>query len=422
MVINKNKIITYSILLSLSIILTIGNNTILLLLFQLFIGFLVVKYSKFSFFSVMTIVLLFSYLQGVIRHIFGPYLFSNTLHYAGTIFPYYFSELSLSSLFFVMTALFFVWFTKIVVREKEYYTCDFNISISTATLLSVFAFLIVFIVFPSLPTLSYEVGARARNESVPYGLVLMSLFIFSLVFDKWKDSRFIKYITIISILWILFHGERAELLGFLTYLGLRYSNILSLKKNSGYIDRRKKYKLYILIFFVALLFCAVGLKRIDNNTNLDVITIIGNLLIQGTAADAVNDFYCATDIWKTGHLMYGATYLDYLIHLLPVGRTNEYNVANILLRDYKTMGGALFYSEGIMNFGIYGVLFFNIIFFAIINQFIKKRNKLKQLTWIPVVLEVFRICWYGIDGWVFASCVEIPIFYFFIYCLKLNKS
>lgn len=406
----KSKIIAFLALLFISVIALLLHSTYLEFIISIVLLILIICNAKFSFFSELSFILWFSYLQGFLREIIGS-ISGSTLAFVGITMPYYYNDLAISIISFLLTVLFFCWFTKIIQREKRYYITDCNLNRITAIVFIICALLLIILVFPSMPTLTYASGSRARNENVSYGLVMIALVLLGICLDSCKNHKWFYGVYLFAIIWIFGHGERVELLGLLSYIALRYLNRIDYSSIKNSIKKHKKRLVYTGVILAVIFAAIVGFKRNDSGSTITIKYFLTNLFIQGTAGDTVYDFNCSADMWHTGEGLYGITYIDYLLQLIP-GASTSYTPAEILFKEYNTMGGSLFFGEAMMNFGIVGVIIFNVIFMAFFNSFLNSTKHIKGWMWIPVVIEVFRICWYGIDGWILAAFIEVPILYF----------
>ena len=165
--------------------------------------------------------MLFSYLQGVIHKVTGE-ISGSTLAWAGVKMPFYFDDLTIATFSFLLTAYWFVNFTEILEREKRIYNSNLKIGKLTGVVFVLLAFILVLMIFPSMPSLTFSEGSRARNESLPYGLVLLSFVLLGISFDTLKRNKWLGAIYVFVIFWVFGHGERVEVLGFLSYLALKY--------------------------------------------------------------------------------------------------------------------------------------------------------------------------------------------------------
>ena len=406
----NNRVIVFALLVGSSILTCLISNPVLNFFNAALVFIFIVVTAKLSFFTEVSFILLFSYLQGVIHKVTGG-ISGSTLAWAGVKMPFYFDDLTIATFSFLLTAYWFVNFTEILEREKRIYNSNLKIGKLTGVVFVLLAFILGLMIFPSMPSLTFSEGSRARNESLPYGLVLLSFVLLGISFDTLKRNKWLGAIYVFMIFWVFGHGERVEVLGFLSYLALKYIGKMHFSSIKQKTIKNKKKLIYIAGFFVALLAMWIGIKR-GGNTTISFTMLLYNLFVQPTCGDVVYCFNCAADLWHTGGGLLGYTYIDYLVQLIP-GSTSMFSPAVILLDKFNTMGGALFYSESMMNFGIAGVIIFNIEFFIIMNFLLKKSTTLRSWMWVPIVTEVFRICWYGRSGWILTAFAEVPLLYMF---------
>lgn len=405
----KKYAVLFILLLALGTLVCSISNPILDFLFSVTLFVLIAIRAKMSFFTELAFILEFSYMQGVIHKQIGS-ISGSTLAWAGIKMPFYFDDLTIATISFLLTAYWFVLFTPILEREKAAYKNKIILGKFTVICFTLFALLMVILVFPSMPTLTFSQGSRARNDAIPYGLVILALVLLGLMCDSVKKQKWLKVIYAFVIFWIFGHGERVEILGFLSYLALKYINGMDLTNVKISVIKHRKKILYFVGIIFAMLAMWIGLKR-GGASSISMLDIITGLLIQPTCGDVVYCFNCAADLWHTGKGLLGYTYIDYFLQLIP-GSTGSFSAAEVLLRLRNTMGGSLFYSEAMMNFGLLGVVLSNIEFFVVMNLILKNKRLLGSWIWIPIVIEIFRIAWYGRSGWILAGFIELPILYF----------
>lgn len=405
---NRNMGILFVLLTFMGLLSFLVDSPIYDFLYVILLFLLIAFKAKLSFFTELSFILVFSYMQGVIQKEVGS-ISGSTLAWAGVKMPFYFDDLTIATCSFLLTAFWFVNFTPLLEREKAVYRTKTNLGKFTSILFAGSAFFMILIVFPSLPTLSFSEGSRARNDAIPYGLVLLSLVLLGIVFDSVKKQKWLITIYVFVVFWIFGHGERVEVLGFLSFLALKYMNGLDLSQVKKSLIRNKKRLLYGAGALFVVLAMWIGLKR-GGATNISWMDVLMNLIIQPTCGDVVYCFNCAADLWHTGNALWGYTYIDYLLQLIPGSPTN-FSAAVVLHKLRNTMGGALFYSEAMMNFGLAGVILSNIEFFVVMNFVLKNREKFNGWIWTSIVIEIFRITWYGRSGWILVGLVEIPILY-----------
>lgn len=187
----KHKSAIWCILLIAGILAYVIDSPVLLFVYCTMLWVLISLGAKFSFFTEVSFILLFSYLQAVMRKVFGN-ISGSTLAWAGVRTPFYFAEMTLAIMSFLLILLWFVWFTKLIEREKAIYQIDTGLTNITGSVFLIISVVLVLLVFPSFPSLAtFSSGTRARNEAVPYGLVLLALMICALTFDLAKKGKHI---------------------------------------------------------------------------------------------------------------------------------------------------------------------------------------------------------------------------------------
>ena len=93
----------------------ISNYPVLLFLYVTMIFGLIFFKARYSFFSALAFIMLFSYMQVIIYKLTGEC--SGMLKVVGKDIPFYFSEMSIVFVSFFLVELFFVWFTKLIENE-----------------------------------------------------------------------------------------------------------------------------------------------------------------------------------------------------------------------------------------------------------------------------------------------------------------
>lgn len=416
----KKQLKKFLILVTIGSIISLINSPILLMLFAVFIFVLIYLKAKYSFFTVLSFIMLFSYMQIIVYRLTGEC--SGMLILAGKRMPFYFTEMSIAFIHFFLTELFFVWFTNIIENEKKIYAVGTGMNLFLAIVFLMTAIILIILVFPSMPTFRLNISIR-RTQGISglYGFVLLAFGLAALTIDISFKYKFFHLGYFLILFWVFGHGERVEALGFFIYYILKIMNHIDLeivwKKVAKY---KRRIMLGIAAFIV--LFCVwIGEYRMGT-TNITFLMILRRLILQGTCGDVLYIFNCAIDMWKHDILTYGYTYLDYLLQLIP-GATTKYSSAAVIQKYYFTLGGGFFFVEPMMNFGMIWTLFSNIEFFIVMNLMLRKSSKIRTFMWIPVVIEIFRITWYGRGGYILAVCVEMPLLYLGIkYFYRIIKS
>ncbi|WP_270635726.1 hypothetical protein [Limosilactobacillus mucosae] len=413
---NQLNILRYLSLLVISVFIVFVKDPYLLILLATFLLFKIIKLARWSFFSELSVLLWYAFFEGVIQKTVG--VTGNTLSWAGTHMPFYFDELSIATISFLLTELFFLEFTKIISNEKKIYGLNLGIPFGLAIFLSLISSILMVLVFPSLPTFTANlVTRRTQGLSSLYGLVLFSLVLSSLTVEQSFQHKILYIFYAFNIFWSFGHAERVEVLGYLSYIVLKSINFYKFSLNKKTYKKMKKI-FYVIIIITILFAMYIGLTRMGNS-KVTISSFFVNFLSQGTVGDVTYIFNCATDLWKKGLELNGVTYLDYLYRLIP-GIHSNYSSETMLHFLYpETMGGQLFFAEPMMNFGLVGTVIMNIVFFIIMGWILHNSSKKYMgYFYIPIVIEIFRTAYYGRASWMLACFIEVPIIYFTIYIFK----
>lgn len=391
--------------------LVINKTIMLIVLCGIFLAILLK--AKFSFFTAFSFILLFSYIQEHIASI--NHLLAGGMLYANTGIPVYLKELYICTSFFFVLEYAFFSMSSILENEKKLYTTPIILSEFVAFLFGILALMLIILSYPTMPTLS---GTLSRNEGLVQSsrFVQISMLLLALTYDSASKYKLLYIIWSISIIWVLFHGERVIVFGFLIYCAFKYLNKQNNIKNKlkSKILQHKKIILTILAgFCIAALGIRLQLSRSGYSTvGLNFKTILNGIFVQGTACDVVYVFNCATDMWKHGNTLNGYTFLQYFVCWIPF-LPNPYYPASVIMNYYKTLGGGLFFAEPMMNFGMMGTFVFSFVFLFFLKFVLSKSSQFSCFFWIPFVITIFRMTWYlGLDSWVTMSVYIVPILYF----------
>lgn len=433
--INKEKthfdISFFLVLLCISLIVAFAQNIVFYSIYAAVLLGVIYHKAKFSFFTALSFILVFSLYQTMIQ--------SLTRNARGMIknaivrIPLYENEHGLCTISFLMTLVFFILFTDLIKNELKLYQVNIRMTNLTAILLIFTSIVLTILMFPSFPDFKLHLAIR-RSQSLlgNYGWVLTALVLAGLTVDMAYKMKWLWGCYALIAFWIFGHAERVECLGFIIYLVLKIINRRELTTGKKNINDNlslgnkhtfwKKTVIFSGLFVVFLLLIVLGIYRdVDsgNRTKFTLVGIINNLLVQATAGDVIYVFDCAVDMWKKGNLVHGITYIDWILNMIP-GASAEYQVAYYIKNWYFTMGGALFFTEPMMNFGMIGVFTSNIIFCFFYSFIVKKQTMLRAMIFMPMVIEIFRTTWYGRNGWQLTSFIEIPLIYLGI-TLVTNK-
>ena len=299
----------------------------------------------------------------------------------------YHSELFLCEIIFYIIELIFFFTTDVLENEKILYKCDLNISKKMAYIFVTCGFILIVLAYPSLPTFNTEL--ERDMGIVPSSLVVpLSMLLLGVTYDWLKKGWYFRIITFISLFWVMFHGDRVIVLGYVVFFIL------------------------IVIFVAVIISIRVQYTRSGNVYDLNFETLLLNLLKQGTAADVVHVFNCATDMWQNGQGLNGYSYLYYLDNILPSANPNLYS-AVILQKNYNTMGGGLFFAEPMMNGGMLLCIVQSVVYIAILVWAFNKKNSYHAYVIIPFSILIFRFAWYATcAGLVKMLIYYVPFVYF----------
>lgn len=389
--------------------LVVGNNSIK---FGICTGTLIVivAFAKCSYFSAFSFVLWYSFLQEYFASI-NILFATGGLRYSTSI-PVYFDELYICTMYFMIFELVLFIVTDVLNRERILYKIQIDISNNMAILYSFGAFFLVVLSYPSLPSLN---ASLSRNEGIVSSalFVPIALLILASTFSNIKKSKVVLSMWILTVFWILFHGERVIVFGLFIYIILKYIN------NDEYDKTKiknsiKKHKKILIVGIFMILAVVLGIKIQSTRTGgeFDVSNLYYAILKQGTAADVTYVFNCATDMWKTGEGLNGLTYLQYITCWIPF-LDNNYAPAVILMQKYKTLGGGLFFAEPMMNNGMIGVFIYTALFLILITCVFYKSSEYRAYFVIPFIILIFRFTWYAsLAGWVTLSIYVVPVLYY----------
>lgn len=387
-----------------------GNKSIMFVTASV-MGIYTIMVAKFSFFSIFNFILWFNLLQEFIASI--DVYFAGGMLWGHRGVPIYYKELFVCIEIFYLTELLIFATSSVLENERKMYLQNIRMEYIVAIGICVGALLLIFLSYPSLPSLS---GRLSRNE----GFILserwapIALFLIATTYDSAMKHKSLSLLWGISILWILFHGERVAVFGFLVYIMLKYVNTTNRLDVSLIKMLIKGNILKIAIIGIAIVLLGVYLQysRMGESGEFTLKKIYA----QGTACDVVYVFNCSVDMWKKGNLYHGYTLLNYLTFWIPgmSGMTNNvYAPAILIQKDYFTVGGGLFFVEPIMNFGLWGVFPYSYIYIMLLCLVLSKPSRYMAIFWIPFVTTIFRTTWYcGPDAWSFMSLYLTPVIFF----------
>lgn len=408
---NKNKNETYGLVLTLILFacsLCINSNLLKFFICSMTLLFVIII-AKFSYFSFFSFVLWFSFLQEYFASI-NRMMSTGRLKWDKNI-PIYYKELYICTMLFFIIELAVFTITNVLENEKKLYNVKLGISVNVSLLYALISLMLVIFSYPTLPTINANLS---RNDGFISSalFVPIALLILASTYENVKRSNLLRVLWIANIIWILFHGERVIVFGLIVYVFLKYMNDINTDKGKfkEYFGNRKIWVAIIATIIVLLLGIRIQVTRMGGTFALS--TVVELLVKQGTAADVVHVFNCATHMWKSGGGLGGYTYLQYLTCWIPFLEDN-YSPAVFMMKKYNTLGGGLFFAEPMMNNGLLGSFVYSLIFILLLVWVFNKQSRYKAYVTIPFVILLFRFTWYAsLAGWVSLTVYVVPVLYF----------
>ncbi|MFR1827795.1 MAG: O-antigen polymerase [Clostridium butyricum] len=415
--IKKNTMISFLFIAVLSILVYYCNSKIIKFFYVTLLFLVILNKAKFSFFSVLTFILLFTLFQEFMLETFN---IGTGMLITGTEASNSFLELYLCTNIFCAIEFLFIDGTNIIENEKKMYLTNIFMTDFWAISFTILSLIITILIFPTFPTFKTTLVNRFNSGIIPFsGFAGLVLLLVAITYDSAKKLKFIYIIDFFIVFWFIGHAERVEALGLIVYLILKYLNQNSLGLHSIFQVIKKHYKLGIVCILGVGFLIWIGITRtVEHSQNISLEYLLSRILIQSTASDVAYIFNCSVDLWKNGDLLNGYTYLSYLSELMPFGA--NISTSEMVIKEYYfTVGGCPFFAEIIMNFGILGIIPIITLFFSIHYFIVRKANEFKAVFWIPIVIEIFRTAWYGWTGWFTLSFWVTPILYLIITRLKI---
>jgi hypothetical protein len=160
------------------------------------------------------------------------------------------------------------------------------------------------------------------------------------------------------------------------------------------VDRKV---LYLALPAVFILGTIAGFLRIGITLSID--NIISQFYSQGTTCDVLYVYLCSVDYYVQ-HGTVPAVLLYHLQHgIIPgLGISSEHFFGNFLKEQFPTYpGGGLFFSEGMLAFGVFGVLMYlSAIALFLKYCFTRRRGIIPNALFLLIIISLCRTMWYGI--------------------------
>lgn len=273
---------------------------------------------------------------------------------------------------------------------------------------------------PPLGFVYYGEIVAGRIESLAFagGVWLSSSSIGMLCLAKLetKDNRSIGVAKVaffatlvLSILWIISHGRRVELVGFFAVVLILYGS------------RVNRVLLFLTIGALGLVLSFVGYFRVSGNLAM-IWETTDSLVLPGGTGFALLSFLSAISFQQSGQDMVafpGESYLDYLFSLPPgfLGIARPELIYERLTSHWELVGGTYFLAEGIVNFGFVGVAVATCLPLVAINLSVRAISHFENgdhfilgpLMGVTFLANLPWVVWYGwlpgIKGIVIASVI-----------------
>lgn len=380
---------------------SVFNTSNVLFIANMVMLVLIIIKAKFSFFSMKAAVM--NYI------LFAVFFQYNTGKSYGIleISQIELNYLMINLLIFIYNVISYSWIScsKTLTNESELLNSDFKIGTLSTYFCCLLAIITAIIAFPGMPFSTEYVSNRFVGllKGSAWNHVSMVCLLFTL--PNFKKNNFVKITFAFVIFWFISHYERVDILGLLFFCFVYF---LARKKN---IKIRTYIIGIVVAVFAVFIMVYMGEMRVGNNTNINMSEILRKTLVQNTAADVGYVFNSSIDYYKNNDLLMGKTYITYIIELFPFVDSNL-RAGHILGELYDTPGGEFILSEPLMNFGIIGVIVFQIIEYSIYTSILSKKSKYRFFLYSFLMMTVFRTTWYG---WIYiekAVVYFIPVIYF----------
>ena len=374
--------------------------------------FLVFNIARFSYFTVLTFLNVFTLFQEFYLDVFG---ITTGMLKTGKEAPNAFFELSICTSIFIIIELFFLCSTNMLAVEKSLYRKEL-FDTKWSVIFRIVSFFLTLLIFPTIPTFKTNVGHRFDSGILPFsGFAGLTFFLLAISFNNQIKKKYYLF-DFFSVFWFIGHAERIEAMGYLCYVLLRYLNKNDTSNLSIWKIIKKFYKLILIVLGSLIFLVWIGLTRGGGENNFKITFLIERLFIQSTACDVAYVFNCTVDLAKNKGLLFGKTYLGHISNLIPF-IPNNFDISEVIMKNYYTVGGCPFFGECVANFGIVGVAPLMMMYFYLNSFFLKKDSKFRFLFWVPISMMSFRTAWYGWTSWYTLSFVVAPIIYIIYKCI-----
>jgi hypothetical protein len=216
--------------------------------------------------------------------------------------------------------------------------------------------------------------------------------IFNVLLLATKQATFslFTFLHILFLLLIIMLGERVETI--LTIVVLLVMNGTSLMK-----EQYNKKILYLSLLTLFILGIIAGFMR--NKSVYSFESILVSFYANQTVCDVLYVFLCSAEYY----LQHGATIEvlgnAFLGGLFPgeyYGVSSKYFHGTFLRENFgHNAGGGLFFSEGMLAFGAFGVLLYMFLMAIFIKYIFTHKGRLYTTWFLLLMVLMCRIMWYG---------------------------
>lgn len=252
----------------------------------------------------------------------------------------------------------------------------------------IFFLIFLFLVYP----IAYPAIFGLGDSRFGSGGSLVILFNAVILLSRGSKLNLIDYLAFLINAFAFISGERADIILFLFLT-------LMLQYKDGYILERKlsSVKIFTILIFIYLFGTVSGVVR--SGEDIQILTILNNILNQGTAVDVVHVFL--SSLWyfnKLGNDL--SPIINIISSFIPFtptgGASSSLNVTEILRSEIYNVGGGLFYSSGVLALGYFGAPLVAYLYGRVIKFFFLSRGYY-SLIFIAIFIQQLRIQWYGIN-------------------------
>ncbi len=383
----------------------LNKNSYLLFLLNILLCVFIIYKCRFSYITLKTIILNY-----ILSPIFIKYNFNQAygILQSSNIELHFFEINAILVIYNCITSLIMI-NTNFLKKEKVLLELKPEINKIFADFSGIMAILFAVIALPSLPFIKFDEAIRFKALLPGNAWNHLTIIFLIFAYPKFKENNIVKVSYIFCIFWFLAHYERVDILGIIILLGLLFITNVDIKT-----DMKRILKICFIGLCLFAMMIGIGELR-DNKTK---INIIEKILMQNTASDLGYVFNASVDMNLNKENLNGKSYIAYLVEAIPLLQSKD-RIELIIQSKYNTPGGCYLLSEPLVNFGIMGVIIFELIENLILYGILSIKSDIKFFIYCYVIAASFRICWYGL------IYIEMGILYFIpiIYLLKhiMNK-